>query len=116
MKNKKEYYKQLSLNSKTLEITSWLKYFMSILIQAQKESWTTIEFIIQKAKFWEKYKEKLTEREELVIKRMFKEGPGGFKGGGSSKKYSKLTSISKATATRDLASLVKMGGFKSITS
>ncbi len=40
---------------------------------------------------------------------MFEEGPGGFKGGMSAEKYIRITSTSRATATRDLQDLVEKG-------
>jgi len=42
---------------------------------------------------------------------MLEEGPKGFEGGMSTKKYIALTRTSKATATRDLQDLVKKGAF-----
>jgi len=44
-----------------------------------------------------------------VIQRMFSEGPLGFEGGMTASKYSRLTRVSKATATRHLADLVRIG-------
>jgi Fic family protein len=40
---------------------------------------------------------------------MFREGPGGFKGGLSADNYLKITGTSRATATRDLQDLVEQG-------
>jgi Fic family protein len=40
---------------------------------------------------------------------MFREGPGGFKGGLSADNYLKITGTSRATATRDLQDLVEKG-------
>ena len=40
---------------------------------------------------------------------MFSEGPSGFEGGMTASKYSRLTRVSKATATRHLADLVQVG-------
>ena len=45
---------------------------------------------------------------------MFKAGPDGFEGGMTAKKYTNLTSASRATATRDLVDLVKKGALKSV--
>ena len=40
---------------------------------------------------------------------MFAEGPDGFKGGLSAANYMTITGAPSATATRDLAALVKIG-------
>ena len=42
---------------------------------------------------------------------MLEEGPDGFEGGMSAKKYMSITKTSKATATRDLQSLTSLGIF-----
>ena len=42
---------------------------------------------------------------------MLDEGPKGFEGGMSAKKYIAITHTSKATATRDLQDLVEKGAF-----
>jgi Fic family protein len=51
----------------------------------------------------------LNERQAKAIARMFREGPGGFKGGLSADNYLKITGTSRATATRDLQDLVEKG-------
>lgn len=40
---------------------------------------------------------------------MLREGPDGFAGGMSAKKYMTITTVSKATATRDLQALAELG-------
>jgi Fic family protein len=47
-----------------------------------------------------------------VIRRMLGEGPKGFEGGMSAKKYIAITRTSKATATRDLQYLSELGVLK----
>ncbi len=43
---------------------------------------------------------------------MLEEGPQGFRGGMNAGKYGSLTGVSKATATRDLQSLLETGAIK----
>ncbi|MGG2377335.1 hypothetical protein ACE400_29465, partial [Salmonella enterica] len=62
-------------------------------------------------KFFDKYKEKLNERQLTVIKRMLEEGPQGFEGGMNARKYIGITKTSKATATRDMQQLMEMEAF-----
>lgn len=54
----------------------------------------------------------MSERHIKVILRMLKEGPHGFEGGMSAKKYVSITGVSKATATRDLQYLAETGALK----
>ncbi|MGH7967445.1 MAG: DUF4172 domain-containing protein, partial [Limisphaerales bacterium] len=67
------------------------------------------DFYIAKAKFYERLRGQLNERQAKVIARMFKEGIDGFKGGLSAENYITITGTSRATATRDLQDLLAKG-------
>ena len=73
-----------------------------------------IEFLIDKAKLFERLRGQMNERQENALVRMFKEGPDGFKGGLSAGKYATITGASPATATRDLVSLVEKGALAGV--
>lgn len=105
-KRKKIYYSALDASNKDLEITGWLEYFSKTILEAQNYSQSMIEFLIKKAKFYEKNKTLLNSRQEKVIARIFQEGHEGFKGGLSAENYLSITNTSRATATRDLQDLV----------
>lgn len=111
--DKKAYYQALKEGQKSNEITPWLVYFINTLIQAQNNAELLINFTLQKAKLFDKYKNVLNERQLKVLKRMLKEGPNGFVGGMTAKKYIKITSTSKATATRDMQYLKELEIFVS---
>jgi Fic family protein len=68
-----------------------------------------VDFCIAKAKFYEKHRDTLNERQEKVIARIFREGIDGFKGGLSAENYISITGTSRATATRDLQNLIEKG-------
>ncbi|AAY61758.1 hypothetical protein RFEPED_1546 [Rickettsia felis str. Pedreira] len=108
---KKLYYNALENNNKSLEITDWILYFVETIIKAQDYTLRNIEFLINKTKFYDKFKNILNARQEKVVKRIFEEGVEGFKGGLSAKNYITITKTSKATATRDLQELVEMQAF-----
>lgn len=107
-KNKKNYYTALANANKDLEITEWLIYFAQTVIAAQDYSQNLVEFLIDKAKLYEKHAQYLNNRQKKVIDRIFKEGIEGFKGGLSAENYISITKTSRATATRDLQELVKL--------
>lgn len=114
-KNKANYYQELSRASQyILDITPWLEYFVKLLFEAQKDAGEIIGFTLKKANFWLMYAGKLNARQEKVLQRMFKEGQKGFDGGIQAKKYMTLTGVSKATATRDLTELHKLGCLKKL--
>jgi Fic family protein len=107
--NKKAYYSNLEQSNKDNEIKDWLLYFSKTILEAQDETQTQIDFLIEKARFFDKFRGQLNERQEKVILRMFREGPQGFKGGLSGENYVRIAGTSRATATRDLADLVQKG-------
>ena len=111
--DKKAYYQALKEGQKSNEITPWLVYFINTLIQAQNNAELLINFTLQKAKLFHEYKNVLNERQTKVLKRMLKEGPNGFVGGMTAKKYIKITNTSKATATRDMQHLKELEIFVS---
>ena len=107
--NRKRYYEALEVASRTMEVTGWLTYFAETVLEAQQESLRLVSFTIAKARFYERFGDRLNERQAKVIGRMFREGPDGFKGGLSAENYLSITKTSRPTATRDLAELVKIG-------
>lgn len=110
-KHKKEYYAQLNKHNHSLHITSWLSYFADTILEANKYTQSLINFLINKAKLYDRVHGQLNERQERVLARMFKEGLEGFKGGLSAENYIKIAKTSRATATRDLQKLLELGAF-----
>jgi Fic family protein len=106
---KKEYYAQLQRASGTLDLTAWVGYFTGTVMAALARSERRIEFVIGKARLFERLRGRLNPRQEKVLLRMFAEGPDGFTGGLSAGNYQAIAKTSAATATRDLAELVEMG-------
>lgn len=109
---KKSYYKALESNNKDVEITEWIAYFCDTILKAQDHTQNSISFIINKGKFYKRFNDQFNSRQLKVVERMFREGPGGFKGGLSAKNYQKTSGALSATATRDLTKLVEMGALK----
>jgi Fic family protein len=112
--NKKKYYDMLNKHDVTLDITEWLQYFAEVVIEAQKYSINSIDFIIKKAKFYDEHKDLLNTRQQKVIAKIFAAGSKGFKGGLSAENYLSITKTSRATATRDLQDLVNKKIFNKI--
>lgn len=108
-KHKKDYYAMLEKSNKALEITPWLIYFANTILEAQKNTQKRIEFLIDKAKFYDRLENQLNERQLKALARMFAEGIEGFKGGLSAKNYMAICKATPTTATRDLQDLVAKG-------
>ncbi|MCF1469522.1 Fic family protein [Agrobacterium vitis] len=110
-RDRKAYYCELEHHQRKLDIAGWIIYFSQTVLDAQQATIDRIAFFIQKAKFYDRFRDRLNERQEKVIARIFREGIAGFKGGLSAENYISITATSRATATRDLQNLVEIGAF-----
>lgn len=109
--NKRKYYEALEKAQQSNEITPWINYFVRTILSAQIEAEAQLDFTLKKAKFFDRYKNVLNERQLKVVKRILEEGSDGFVGGMNASKYGSITRVSKATATRDLHRLLSEGVF-----
>lgn len=107
--NRSRYYDELKRAQRTLDVDQWLIYFGEVVLEAQNKVQELIDFTLLKINVFDTHRESLNDRQVKVLNRMFEEGPDGFEGGINAKKYISLTSVSKATATRDLQNLRDMG-------
>ena len=110
-KNRAEYYKQLEIHQKDLNINAWLAYFTKTTLEAVAHAQKLILFIVEKTRFYDRINGKLNERQTKVLKRIFQEGMDGFKGGINASKYMKITGTSRQNAARDLKKLVELDVF-----
>lgn len=108
-RKRKDYYAALERSNKELPVDGWMTHFADTVVEAQKNTIKRVEFYLAKAKFYDKFRDDLNERQARVIARVFKEGIDGFKGGLSAENYISISRTSRATATRDLQDLVAKG-------
>ncbi|HEX8022734.1 Fic family protein, partial [Mucilaginibacter sp.] len=109
--NKAAYYAALKEAQRSLDITAWINYFASVILEAQRDAKAMVQFTLKKAQFFDRYKHQLNERQLKAINKMLEKGADGFEGGMTAKKYIGISKASKATATRDLQQLQEMGVF-----
>lgn len=105
--NKKRYYESLKQAQRTLEITDWIFYFSSLVLESQKNAKQTVLFTLNKTKIMDKFKSEMNERQSKAVLKMFENGVSGFEGGMTAIKYVSITKTSRATATRDLQDLTE---------
>ncbi len=103
------YYDALKAAQRSNEVTPWINYFVNVILDAQINTEEQIDFTLKKTKLFDRFHDQLNERQLRVVQRMLEEGPAGFEGGMSAKKYIAITRTSKATATRDLQDMVEKG-------
>jgi Fic family protein len=106
---RKQYYGALAETRFTNEVTGWVRWFGGGVLTAVADVRGRVEFLIQKAHFFDRHGGALNARQEKVLRRMFAEGRNGFEGGLSAGKYVKIARTSPATARRDLGKLVGKG-------
>jgi len=110
--HRKDYYAALEQAQRANEITPWLRYFVPTVLAAQRDAETLVTFVLNQARFFDHHGQTLNERQLRCVRRMLEAGPDGFDGGMNARKYVSLNRVSKATATRDLQSLVECGAFR----
>jgi Fic family protein len=114
---RKQYYLELEAAQHALitkqgglDVTAWVLWFIGVFTRGCQHSLSVIRQASDKAAFWQRCASvDLNERQRKVLARLLDAGDGGFLGGLTADKYIKLTSASKATATRDLAQLLQAG-------
>ena len=103
-RNKKAYYEILEYTQKgNLDITGWLLWFFDCLEKAIMRASAVIERTLEKAAYWDKFREiDINERQRKVINRLW----DGFEGKLTSSKWAKMCSCSQNTAIRDINDLI----------
>jgi Fic family protein len=104
------YYEILEQTQKgTSDITAWQEWFLSCLLRAIEGAHETLETVLSKAKFWERFaKQPLNERQIKVINRIL----DGFEGKLTTSKWAKLAKCSQDTAYRDILDLIERGALQ----
>jgi len=101
---RKEYYEILEKTQKgDLDISEWIKWFLSCLINALKATDNILTRVLLKADFWNRNsKTIINERQKQILNKLL----DGFEGKLTSMKWAKITKCSKDTAIRDINDLI----------
>jgi Fic family protein len=101
---RKQYYEILEKTQKgNLDITQWIQWFLSCLINALKSTDTVLNRVLFKADFWNKHaKTVINERQKKLLNKFL----DGFEGKLTSSKWAKMAKCSKDTAIRDINDLI----------
>lgn len=101
---RKEYYAILEKTQKgDLDISEWITWFLSCLINALKATDIVLSRVLLKADFWiRNSKTLINERQKKVLNNLL----DGFEGKLTSLKWAKITKCSKDTAIRDINDLI----------
>jgi Fic family protein len=104
---RRTYYATLEATQKgTLDVTAWLRWFLSCLDRAFDRAETILGSVLQKAWFWEAHAAApLNERQRAILNRLL----DGFEGKLTSSKWAKIAKCSQDTALRDIDDLLSRG-------
>jgi Fic family protein len=109
LNDRKGYYQVLERSQKSnLHIGEWLHWFLNSVLESIKFAQIQIQRGIFKTRFWKQYLHLGLRAEQIkVLNRLLDGGEKGFDLGISASQYQKVAKVSKATATRHLADLLK---------
>lgn len=101
---RRAYYSELEAQQRrSLDVTSWLQWFLSCLDRSLDRAERTLSTVAYKAKLWEvANRHPINERQRKIIDRMLE----NFKGNLTTSKYAKMAKTSTDTALRDIRDLV----------
>ena len=104
--DRKGYYKALEkttgyiIKDNLMDITFWCEWFLKTLHTSLIEAITSIEHIVDKAKFWDNHKNSnLNERQTKVLNTILDKGITHSQSGLTTKKYIKIAQTTSATAS-----------------
>ena len=111
---RKGYYEALRQASSqdSMDITHWLRWWTKCVVDAQTEARAQFGFLAARKQFWRAYADRVNDRQKKTLTRMLRDGPADLKEGMSAKRHMRLTGCSKATASRDLTALVRIGALE----
>ncbi len=104
LQERKAYYDHLEKTQcGTLDITSWLLWFLDCFDRTLTASTENVAGVLNKASFWEKHRTvRLNERQHKMLNELM----DGFEGKLTSSKWAKITKCSPDTALRDIQNLI----------
>ncbi|MPZ47416.1 MAG: DUF4172 domain-containing protein [Betaproteobacteria bacterium] len=111
-RQRSQYYLELELANKGLQVDRWLSWFADTVLAAQNHTLRWLEFLIGKTRLFDRLRGQLNARQEKALLRVMREGPDGFEGGLSAGNYQSITGAPPATARRDLAEMVALGALR----
>lgn len=105
-----DYYTMLERTQRGgLDVTPWQEWFLSCLGRAIEGSRGTLDSVLTKARFWERFaQQSLNVRQVQVLNRLL----DGFEGKLTTSKWATLTKSSQDTAYRDILDLIERGALR----
>ncbi len=90
---RREYYDALKEGQQSNDVTPWVTWFVNMVLEAQTQAEELIDFTLKKTRLFDRVQGQLNDRQMQTLRRMLEEGPDGFEGGMSAKKYMTITGV-----------------------
>lgn len=108
------YYEQLqaATGRGSLNVTPWVQWFVQRVQGACEHSVLQMQTALGKTRFWQHVHSvhpTISPSQHKVLNKLFDTQPDAFEGGLSTEKYVAITSVSRATAYRELTLLLGLG-------
>ncbi len=109
MLTRNRYYKILEDAQKCrVDVTEWFLWFIKCVTASIEHSRDIMGNVLMRAEFWRGYAQtELNKRQKKVLNRVLEAGPGNFIGGLTTRKYVGIAKVSRATAFREIADMLK---------
>lgn len=109
MKEKKDYYDILERCQRgDMNITDWLVWFLTNYTRSLESSSNLIAKVLAKASLWKYFSQTaMSDRQRKVVNVLLNAVKDEFEGGLTTRKYSSITKVSRATAFREITNLVE---------
>ena len=113
--NKKDYYRELNAAQRgDDQLHVWLDFFTRMAVEAQRIALAQVGFVLDKARFFDRFGDQLNERQRKALDAVFRRGQARVAHGITPRNYRKITRCSPRTAGRDIAGLVEMGAIRKV--
>jgi len=111
LEQRADYYAQpAQAQHGSCNVTDWVVWFVAQVRAACDAASLVLESSLVKARFWSAHSARaINGRQRKVLNLLLDAGPGGFKGGLSTRKHENITAASRATSSRDLIELQEGG-------
>jgi Fic family protein len=109
MKEKKDYYDILERCQRgDMDVTAWLVWFLTSYPRSLENSSNLIAEVLAKAFFWKYFSQTaLSDRQWKVVNVLLNAGKNEFEGRLTTRKYSSIAKVSRATAFREITNLIE---------
>ena len=93
-------------------MTEFVLWFLEAIDAALDQARRNARLLTTRNRYFELWRGQLSERQDVVLRRIFEEGQERLDQGISTKPYARIAGVSNVTAARDLADLAEKGAIR----